>query len=76
MAFKKAFIAYQGEPAWLAVAVYLYGNDWRSALNITDPSPVPTAGAADADADADADVPSLEEDLRHTRSLYDYVDEG
>jgi len=72
MAFKKAFIAYKCEPAWLAVAVYLYGNDWRSALNITDPVPVPTAGASAADADAGA-ASQEEEDLRHTRSVHDYV---
>ena len=69
MAFKKAFVAYQDEPAWLAVAVYLYGNDWRSALHITDPPvPAPAAGATDVDA-----ADSAEEDLRHTRSVYDYV---
>lgn len=72
MAFKKAFVAYKCEPAWLAVAVYLYGNDWRSALNITDPATVPAAETSATDGDGNAALHE-EDDLRHTRSVHDYV---
>jgi hypothetical protein len=38
MAFLKAFPAYQDQMAWIEVAKYLYGNDWKTILNVDDKS--------------------------------------
>jgi hypothetical protein len=52
MAFIKAFPAYQDHIAWIEVAKYLYGNDWKTVLNVDDKSnQMPTQRTNDSNVD-------------------------